>query len=96
MELQQARGNMKSTAILLLVFLLIFMSDCYPMKVVQGKTNPGIRLRVTNKGLQYGKHPESAKRKPLRSSLQLSHAKLQPPLKFHLLDFYLQLSLIIP
>jgi len=29
------------------------MSDCYPMKVVQGKTNPGIRLRVTNKGLQY-------------------------------------------
>jgi len=72
------------------------MSDCYPMKVVQGKTNPGIRLRVTNKGLQYGKHPESAKRKPLRSSLQLSHAKLQPPLKFHLLDFYLQLSLIIP
>jgi len=73
------------------------MSDCYPMKVVQGKTNPGIRLRVTNKGLQYGKHPESAKRKPLRSSLQLSHAKLHLlTLKFHLLDFYLQLSLIIP
>lgn len=52
---------MKSTAILLLLLVLIFMSDCYPMRVVRGKTNPGIRLRVTNYGLQYGKRfPQTA------------------------------------
>lgn len=58
---------MKPTTILLLVFLLIFISDCYPMQVVQGKTNPGIRLQVTNNGLQYGKHPVSEKRKRLEA-----------------------------
>lgn len=47
--------KMKSTAILLFLLALTFLSDCYPMQVVQGKTNPGIRLRVTNNGLQYGK-----------------------------------------
>ncbi len=38
---------------------MVFISDCYSMEVVQGKTHPGIRLRVTNNGLQYGK-PEYA------------------------------------
>lgn len=42
-------------AIVLFVIALIVVSDCYWMQVVQGKTNPGIRLRVTNNGLQYGK-----------------------------------------
>ena len=46
---------MNSTAILQFLVALIFVSDCHPMQVVQGKTNPGIRLRVTNNGLQYGK-----------------------------------------
>ena len=46
---------MKSMAILRFLFALIFVSDCHPMQVIQGKTNPGIRLRVTYNGLQYGK-----------------------------------------
>ena len=50
---------MKSMAIFLFLLALIFLSDCYPMQVVQGKANPGIRLRVTSNGLQYGKRLEA-------------------------------------
>ncbi|XP_078354503.1 lipopolysaccharide-binding protein-like [Oculina patagonica] len=45
---------MKSMANVLFVStLMVFISDCYSMEVVQVKTHPGIRLRVTNNGLQY-------------------------------------------
>lgn len=43
---------------LLLLALVILICDCYQ---TQGQTpHPGIRLRVTNKGLQYGKHNDAS------------------------------------